>query len=210
MCACAEPPRDFAFHALADTTSIVGNSSLDWINSVIADKNHPPFFAWVGPHAPHLPSTPSVWYQDHPIGNTPVPKAVYYDYDPVGKHAFGAPYVTLDQQNPECDDAAIALEHSNRLKTLLSVDDIVEALYTALTAAGEWDNTFFLHSSDHGYSLGQFRVDSHKTQVWDHNTRVPMTVSPTEPCLTAVSRAVLSLPSSRSALCCATSAVHVS
>lgn len=22
--------------------------------------------------------------------------------------------------------------------------------------------------------LGQFRVDSHKTQVWDHNTRIPV------------------------------------
>lgn len=28
-------------------------------------------------------------------------------------------------------------------------------------------------SLQHGYSLGEFRVDSHKTQVWDHNTRVP-------------------------------------
>jgi hypothetical protein len=32
---------------------------------------------------------------------------------------------------------------------------------------------YFIYTSDHGYNLGQFRVDSHKTQVYDHNLRVP-------------------------------------
>jgi hypothetical protein len=51
------------------TTSIVGNKTIDWIKSVVAKgPTHPPFFAWVGPHAPHLPSTPAPWYADHPIG----------------------------------------------------------------------------------------------------------------------------------------------
>ena len=43
------------------TTSVMGNASVDWIRSVIADKMHPPFYAWIGPHAPHLPSTPAPW-----------------------------------------------------------------------------------------------------------------------------------------------------
>eukprot|EP00041_Stephanoeca_diplocostata_P025266 m.657476 g.657476 ORF g.657476 m.657476 type:complete len:563 (-) comp22713_c0_seq8:2129-3817(-) len=162
------------------STALVGNKTIDWIKAVLASgADHPPFFAYLGPHAPHLPSTPAPWYLDHPIGNTPVPKQVYYDYAPVGKHAFGAPYVTLDQLEPQITNkaaAAIALEHGNRLKSLLSVDDIVAALYDTLTAAGEWDNTYMFYTSDHGYSLGEFRIDSHKTQVWDHNTRVPMMI----------------------------------
>ena len=28
--------------------------------------------------------------------------------------------------------------------------------------------------TDHGYSLGGFRIDSQKEQVYDHNTRVPL------------------------------------
>ena len=32
---------------------------------------------------------------------------------------------------------------------------------------------YFIYTSDHGYNLGQFRDDSHKTQVYDHNLRVP-------------------------------------
>ena len=39
---------------------------------------------------------------------------------------------------------AIALEHGNRLKTLLSVDDLVEGLVHSMPA-DEWANTFFLY-----------------------------------------------------------------
>jgi len=161
------------------TTSYMGNKSVEWIKSVIAEgPGHKPFFAYVGPHAPHLPSTPAPWYKDHPIGNTPLPKAVYYNYSGIGKHSFGRPFASLAEQEPsisESDQVSIQSEHGDRLRTLLSVDDVVEGLVNAMPAA-EWANTYFLYCSDHGYSLGQFRIDSHKTQVYDHNTRVPMLI----------------------------------
>jgi N-acetylglucosamine-6-sulfatase len=143
-----------------------------WIKSVVEQgPDHPPFFAYLGPHAPHLPSTPAPWYANHPIYNTPVPKAVYYNYSGVGKHAFGN-LSSLAVQNRIIDAAGIADEHGRRLQTLLSVDDIVDALHGYLVSVNEWDTTYWLQTSDHGYSLGEFMIDSHKTQVWDHNTRV--------------------------------------
>ena len=39
----------------------MGNASVDWLRGVVADKTHPPFYLWLGPHAPHLPSTPAPW-----------------------------------------------------------------------------------------------------------------------------------------------------
>ena len=44
-------------------------------------------------------------------------------------------------------------------------------------SVGELDNTYILYGSDHGYNLGQFGVPSHKTQVYDHVTRVPFMVA---------------------------------
>ena len=38
------------------TTSMIGNTSVSWMRSVVEDEK--PFFAFVGLHAPHLPSTP--------------------------------------------------------------------------------------------------------------------------------------------------------
>ena len=152
------------------TTSIIGNASIAWMRSVIeSGPDHPPFFAWLGPHAPHKPSTPAPWYTDHPIGNTPIIKDPMYNYLAKGKHAF------LPDEPPisEEDEKSIAFEISLRLRSLLSVDDMVAGIREYLVGAGEWDNTFFVMSSDHGYNLGQFRVDSDKTMVYDHGVRVP-------------------------------------
>ena len=49
-------------------------------------------------------------------------------------------------------------EHSKRLRSLLSVDDLVRETFAYLTSVNEWDNTFFIYTSDHGYNLGQVRA----------------------------------------------------
>ena len=47
------------------TTSLMGNATLRWLKSVLEGAGPSgekrPFFAWIGPHAPHLPSTPAKW-----------------------------------------------------------------------------------------------------------------------------------------------------
>ena len=41
------------------TTSLIGNATMRWIRGIVEQgPGHRPFFAWVAPHAPHLPSTP--------------------------------------------------------------------------------------------------------------------------------------------------------
>ena len=57
--------------------------------------------------------------------------------------------------------------------SLLSVDDIVRAVYSVLTSADEWDNTVWLYTSDHGVNMGQFRIPCVKRQVYESNTRIP-------------------------------------
>lgn len=44
----------------------------------------------------------------------------------------------------------------NRLRTLLSVDDLLGELFVTLEAAGALDNTYFIYTSDHGYHSGQW------------------------------------------------------
>lgn len=155
------------------TTSLIGNTTLEWIRSVIGTgSSHPPFFAYLGPHAPHLPSTPAPWYMDHPIGNISAPREIYYNYSGAGKHSFISNEPIID----EGDAKQIDIEHAKRLRSLLSVDDIMIALREYLISVNEWDNTYVFFTSDHGYNLGQFRVDSHKTMVYDHDTRVPMLI----------------------------------
>jgi glucan phosphoethanolaminetransferase (alkaline phosphatase superfamily) len=46
----------------------------------------------------------------------------------------------------------------DRWATLLSVDDIVDAVHTKLGEQGLLGKTFMFYSSDHGYKQGQWRV----------------------------------------------------
>ena len=135
-----------------------------WLRSFLGNADtarpepHAPFFAWIGPHAPHLPSTPAAWYLDHPVGNTPVVRQPNFGVLGADTHAFYPEEPVISAE----DATAIQTEYSKRLRSLLSVDDIVRELREYLIQVGEWNNTYLIFASDHGYSLGGFRVDSHK------------------------------------------------
>ena len=42
-------------------TAQIGNASVAWIAEKAAASATAPFFAYVGPHAPHYPATPAPW-----------------------------------------------------------------------------------------------------------------------------------------------------
>ena len=186
----SDSPAGLATNSTGDspaeyTTSLIGNATLRWIRSIV-EANKPqqeqgrrPFFAWIGPHAPHLPSTPAPWYMDHPVGNLSVIREPNYGVLGGDKHAFypqepvisapGDPGVHAGNS----DEEKIQDEYSKRMRSMLSVDDIVRDVREYLSEQNEWNNTIMVFLSDHGYTLGGFRVDSHKMQVYDHVTRVP-------------------------------------
>jgi hypothetical protein len=61
------------------TTPQIGNASIAFMAHVIeSGLEHPPFFVYLGPHAPHKPSIPAPWYADNPIGDLPLTKVLYY------------------------------------------------------------------------------------------------------------------------------------
>lgn len=64
--------------------------------------------------------------------------------------------------------------YQRRWSVLRSVDDMVERLHDMLVAAGVWDNTFFVYSSDHGYHLGQFGMLYDKRMLYETDIRVPL------------------------------------
>lgn len=145
------------------TTSVMGNASVAWIKALLANPDHPPFFAAVGPHAPHLPSTPAPWYAGT-LGALRAPTTGNYGYHGVDHHWE----ISMQPPIDEGMAASIDAEFTKRQESLLSVDDLMKAVHATLAAAGEWENTYAIFTSDHGYSLGQFRVPTHKTQVMMH------------------------------------------
>ncbi|MGW6690243.1 sulfatase family protein [Streptomyces sp. NPDC054961] len=125
------------------TTNIIKNRTLGFLDKAATDTR--PWFAYVTPYASHGPRTPEAKYAGTPVpdwnGRPSVPEADRSDKPGYIKNATG----TL------ADGQAIRAE---QLRTLLSVDDAVQAFKDKLQALGQLDNTLVIYIGDNGFSWG--------------------------------------------------------
>ncbi len=64
--------------------------------------------------------------------------------------------------------------YQQRLESLLSVDDAVESIVSALRSTGELDNTLILFTSDNGFFAGEHRVATGKVLPYEPSIRLPL------------------------------------
>ena len=151
-------------HPTEYTTSLIGNATLRWIRSIV-EANHEsqlrhhtqgrrPFMAWIGPHAPHLPSTPAQWYLDNPVGNLRVVREPNFGVLGADKHAFYPQEPVISAPGDpgirpgKSDEEEIQDEYSKRMRSMLSVDDIVREVREYLIEQNEWNNTVMVFVSE--------------------------------------------------------------
>ena len=63
--------------------------------------------------------------------------------------------------------------YRDRLRTLLSVDDLVDGV---LRRVPNLEETFVLFTSDHGYHMGQFGLTIDKRQPYEFDIRIPLMI----------------------------------
>jgi hypothetical protein len=85
---------------------------------------------FIGPHAPHLPSTPPPYAVDPALALIPVPVDPIWNVTAADKHAFLAVEPVIDG----ADLKDIQTEHTHRLQALAAVDVIVEVSAAAASA----------------------------------------------------------------------------
>merc|ERR1711944_388629 len=95
------PKDDPVFGTLYQTTQL-GNRTFRWLDSVIEESmadngaDARPFFAYIGPHAPHFSAQPAPWYE-HAFDDINAPITPNYNLSSPDK----AQHV---RQNPPLDD----------------------------------------------------------------------------------------------------------
>jgi len=189
------PPRNVKFDNCTSSTgmpcystSIIGNASLAWITRHVQNNERhtsastsikpKPFLALIAPKAPHLLdspggfplSVPAPWYQSTSIPEQYAPRTAHYNYSAQDHHWL----VRSQQPLTEVEAEHIDDLYVSRLKTMISVDDIVEELIAKLRDLRVLDHTYILFTSDHGYRLGQFRMPCGKFHPYENDLRVPM------------------------------------
>lgn len=158
--------RNFGNASTDYMTSVLGNHSVTWLSQAVASGQ--PFFAYMAPHAPHLPAIPAPWYADVPMP-AQAPRTPNWNADVTGKHWAVASNDPMTAETIAGSD----LLYGNRLRTLLSVDDWLQEVFSILETTGAINNTVIIYTSDHGYHTGQFRIWGEKSQPWVTDFRIP-------------------------------------
>jgi arylsulfatase A-like enzyme len=74
---------------------------------------------------------------------------------------------------PLVADSAIQQMRTEQLRTLMSVDDMIDRLLTTLQMQGELDNTLVIFLSDNGYMWGEHRLSDIKFVPYAESVQVP-------------------------------------
>ncbi len=113
-----------------------------------------PFFVVVGTKAPHAPPEVAARYENSFV-DTPFPSAPNFDEPDVSdKPEWVRSYSRLSQA--EIDDMRNL--YRERLRSMLSVEDLLEQTISTLQETGELDNTYIFFTSDNGFHLGEHRL----------------------------------------------------
>ncbi|CAE8613901.1 unnamed protein product [Polarella glacialis] len=150
------------------STAIIGNASLAWIKEV-AGKGQP-FFAYIAPKAAHEPFNPAPWYRDHwdPSWPSQEPRPQNWNCSAESRQNHHGNIASQPMITEEAAEIVTGV-FKNRWRTLMSVDDLIADVFSALETQGVLDNTYIFFSSDHGFQLGQFNIlmDKRHTYEWD-------------------------------------------
>jgi N-acetylglucosamine-6-sulfatase len=113
-----------------------------------------PFFVVVGTKAPHAPPEVAARHQNSFV-DTPLPDTPNFDEPDVSdKPEWVRSNTRLSQT--EIDDMRNL--YRERLRSMLSVEDLLEQTIGTLQETGELDNTYIFFTSDNGFHLGEHRL----------------------------------------------------
>jgi arylsulfatase A-like enzyme len=127
------------------STTFIGDQALAYLSEFERDDARP-WFAYLATFAPHDPRVPEPKYAS----------ASFPALDRVGAgrpRLDGAPRYLRDRAPAAPAEAAKV--RTGQLRTLLSVDDLVERVLRRLQDTGELDHTLIFFLSDNGYAWGE-------------------------------------------------------
>lgn len=156
-------PEDF----LVD---VIAHKAADVIRRSAADKT--PFFVYVAPFTPHGPSTAAPRHASL-FADATLPRSPAFDEADVSDKP--AIIRNRSRLRPRML-ARLEDVYRRRLRSLQSVDDLVDSLVTALRQTGQLDRTYIVYASDNGFHLGEHRLLQGKNTAYETDIRVPFVV----------------------------------
>ena len=153
------------------STNVLGGYATDFINTAPPSK---PLFLYFAPYAPHSPTMVAKDERSscaglQPLRQAQIPSFNEADTSDKPKYAAKRPLLTT------ADIAKIDRHHLRDCQTLMSVDNQVGAILTALQDTGRLSNSLIVFMSDNGYAFGEHRRTG-KIVPYEPSIRVAMVV----------------------------------
>lgn len=160
----ARSPEDYS-------TDVIGKRSLEFIEQNIDQGN--PFFILIAVYAPHGPSLPAPRHAELFPDLTYPQGPSFAEADLSDK-----PQIVRDLASSGDDfDAGDADNlHLQRVRSLQSVDELVEDVVHALEARGQLENTYIIFTSDNGFHMGEHSLPSGKGTPYEEDIHVPFMI----------------------------------
>jgi N-acetylglucosamine-6-sulfatase len=150
--------------------AVLAEKAVGYVRRAAGDDS--PFFMWLGTTAPHAPARPAPRHEGA-FPDARLPRTPSFDEEDVSDKPGWV------RDNAPLDSKQIAPMESlyrNRLRSMLTVDDVIGRLVDALDEGGELDNTYVFFTSDNGWHAGEHRLTSGKWTAYEEDIRVPLIV----------------------------------
>jgi arylsulfatase A-like enzyme len=145
-------------------TDFQSDRAIDFLNDFHQSPNRP-WYLYLTPEAPHEPMIPAPQY-----ANAPLPP--WQPSPAVGADRSSKPDF-IRNQNDSMTAAQTARDA--QLRTLLSVDDMMDRIMQHLSDTGQLDNTLVIYTGDSGWLFSEYGLRS-KSVPYLHSVHVPFYV----------------------------------
>ncbi|MFM8593551.1 MAG: sulfatase [Chloroflexota bacterium] len=152
-----------------NTTEALSDRAVGQINKSTSKRE--PFFLMIAPQAAHSPLEPDPEYAERFLDVTAPRDAAYTETDVRDKPDWVRQWPDLTAERQELIDE----NYRQRLRLLLSVDDMVRELRATLEREGIADSTYIILTSDNGWMAGAHRLEG-KQSAYDPSARVPLII----------------------------------
>ncbi len=149
---------------------VIAHKAAEMIRQGAHDKT--PVFLYIAPFTPHAPAT-SAPRHDGLFANAKLPRPASFDEadmsdkpEPLNNRPHLAPRVIT----------RMTQMYRKRLRSLQSVDDLVDSVVTALRSTGGLENSYIIYASDNGFHMGEHRLAQGKNTPYEMDIRVPFVV----------------------------------
>ncbi len=145
------------------STNILSDLSVDMLQT-FESSDATPWFLYLAPQAPHSPFIPDAPYVDAAVPPWKVGPA--FNERHIGDKPRWVRWRTFSRAEAQHLRAV-------QLRTLMSVDDMVQRIFAELDTLDETSDTLAIFTSDNGYLWGEHRIGGEKRFPYSESVEVP-------------------------------------